>query len=234
LGGKVILEAPPAIMPVAATLGGQYTLVKAGAALPDFDFHCPVMSLPLAFKTTLTTIPNQIPYLYVDTAKQQEWRQRLGKKNRLRVGLVWSGTTIHKNDHNRSIPLKALKLFLDLPIEWHCLQKEIRVDDVAFIASNGKIADYRDLLNDFSDTAALIEEMDFIITVDTSVAHLAGALGKEVWILLPYAPDFRWLLARDDSPWYPSAKLFRQPETGDWDSVIRKIENALKDRVESN
>ena len=221
-------------MAVAATLEGQFTLIKAGTTLPEIDFHCPVMSLPLAFKTTMATIPKQVPYLYVDTVKQQEWRHRLGEKTKPRIGLVWSGSTIHKNDHNRSIPLKALKPLLDLPIEWHSLQKEIRPDDAAVIASYGKLADYQDLLNDFADTAALIAEMDLIISVDTSAAHLAGALGKTVWILLPYAPDFRWLLDRDDSPWYPTAKLFRQPEPGDWGSVIKKLENALKDNVKPN
>jgi len=228
LGAKVIVEAPPTLMAVASTLKGQFTVVEAGKPLPETDFHCPVMSLPLAFKTTVATIPKQVPYLYADTVKQQEWQLRLGEKTKPRIGLVWSGSTIHKNDHNRSITLKTLKPIFDLPVEFHSLQKETRVEDAAFMAANGKIKIHQELLRDFSDTAALIDAMDVVISVDTSVAHLAGAMGKETWILLPHTPDFRWMLERNDTPWYPTAKLYRQPVIGDWESVINKIEIALK------
>lgn len=220
---RVILELPSALISIASTFKGQFTLIEKGMTPPDFDYHCPIMSLPFAFKTTLETIPVEVPYLYADSDKQKEWRQRLGNKTKSRVGLVWSGSIEHKNDHNRSISFQALSSLFNLSIEFHCLQKEIRADDEAVIALNGKITIHKDYLVDFSDTAALIEEMDLVISVDTSVAHLAGALGKEVWILLPYAPDFRWMLEREDSSWYPTAKLFRQPAIGDWDSVINRI-----------
>ena len=149
------------------------------------------------------------------------------EKSKPRVGLVCSGSTGHKNDHNRSIALKRFAGLFALPLEYHWLQNDIRPDDAEYIASNGALKTHQDLLIDYSDTAALIAEMDLIISVDTSVAHLAGALGKKVWILLPYAPDFRWLLDRTDSPWYPTATLFRQPAIGDWESVIGEIRDKL-------
>jgi hypothetical protein len=164
----------------------------------------------------------------VDREKSKQWRQRLGNKIKTRVGLVWSGSTIHTNDHNRSLSFEVLTPLFNLPVEFHCLQKEIRADDEEAIASNGKMVIHKDFLNDFSDTAALIEAMDLVISVDTSVAHLAGALGKAVWILLPFAPDYRWMLDREDSPWYPTAKLFRQSEMGSWEGVIDRVNNCLQ------
>ncbi|MGD0960898.1 MAG: glycosyltransferase family 9 protein, partial [Methylomonas sp.] len=205
-----------------------FTLIESGRPLPDFDYHCPVMSLPLAFKTTVETIPAQTPYLYADKEKRHVWRQRLGEKSKPRVGLVCSGSPEHINDHNRSIALKQFESLFDLPIQFHCLQKEIRPDDAMFIADSGKLKTHQDFLKDYSDTAALIEEMDLVVSVDTSVAHLAGALGKKVWILLPYVADYRWMLDRSDSPWYPTATLFRQPAINDWDSVITQIRDNLK------
>jgi hypothetical protein len=227
LGAKVILGAPSPLMTIASTLDGQFTLIEK-APIPDFDYHCPVMSLPLAFKTTIHTIPSKIPYLFVDNDKQNTWRQILGKKSIPRVGLVFSGSTEHKNDHNRSLAVTQLQSLFNLPIEFHCLQQSIRSDDALFMAENCHVKTHQDMLKDFSDTAALIAEMDLVISVDTSVAHLAGALGKKLWILLPYAPDYRWMLDRTDSPWYPTATLFRQPAVGDWDSVIIQIGNELK------
>ena len=228
-GAHVILELPFALMSIASTLEGSFTLIETGKTLPDFDYHCPIMSLPLAFRTTLETIPKQLPYLYPNVHKKTEWQQRLGHKTKMRVGLVWSGATVHKNDHNRSIPFETLKSLFNLPIEYHCLQKQMRPDDESAAGSMDMLTIHKDFLLDFSDTAALISEMDVVISVDTSVAHLAGALGQEVWILLPYAPDYRWMLDRDDSPWYPTAKLFRQTELGDWEGVIKRISDELKE-----
>ncbi|MDD4914022.1 MAG: tetratricopeptide repeat protein [Methylococcales bacterium] len=223
LGAKVILEAPAPLMGIVSSLEGDFTLVEAGQALPDFDYHCPLMSLPLAFNSVLETIPAQIPYLYADQAKRQLWRQRLGEKSGLRVGLVCSGAAEHQNDSNRSVAMERFAGLLDLPVEFHCLQKEIRAEDAAFMAGNSKIQNHQPLLHDFSDTAALLAEMDLLISVDTGVAHLAGALGQKVWILLPYMPDYRWLLDRADSPWYPTVTLYRQSVIGDWDGVISEI-----------
>lgn len=230
-GANVILQVPIELMAIISTLKGQFTLINREQPLPDFDYHCPVMSLPLAFKTRVETIPAEIPYLFSEPTKQAVWQQHLGEKSSYRVGLVWSGATIHRNDESRSIPLKQLESLLALPVEFHSLQKEIRPEDAAFMVQNGRIKNHQDLLHDFSDTAALIEAMDLVISVDTSVVHLAGALGKKVWVLLAYVPDFRWLLNREDSPWYPTATLFRQSLEGDWDTVINKVINAVEEQA---
>jgi hypothetical protein len=183
--------------------------------------------LPLAFKTTIKTIPAEVPYLYASTDRKKKWQQQLGTKIIPRVGLVWSGSINHKNDFNRSISFETFGPLFNLPVEFHCLQKEIRTNDEIALESNSKIIIHTDLLIDFSDTAALIETMDLVISVDTSVSHLAGALGKPVWILLPYAPDYRWMLDKNDTPWYPTAQLFRQSKIGDWVSLINQIRDEL-------
>ena len=227
LGAKVIIEAPLDLMILCSTLKGQFTLVENRKPLPDFDYHCPVMSLPLAFKTTLETIPAQIPYLYVNEDKKQKWQEKLGKKTVTRIGLVWSGSPTQSNDHNRSLLLQRLTGILELPLEFHSLQKEVRVVDVKTLTDFPHIRQHQDDLKDFSDTAALIDAMDIIISVCTSVAHLAGAMGKKVFILLPYASDYRWMIDRTDSPWYPTATLFRQPALDDWETAIAEIKQLL-------
>lgn len=213
-------EAQPAIKPeVKPTL----KVVAQGSGFSEFDYHCPLMSLPMVFHTTLDTVPTPIPYLFAPQAKAQS----LGQSTRPRVGLVWSGSTTHKNDHRRSLALAALAPLLALPFEFHCLQQEVRAADAELLASLPAIALHQSELKDFSDTAALIAQMDLVISVDTSVAHLAGAMGKDLWLLLPYVPDYRWLLDRTDTPWYPQARLWRQPAVADWDSVIAEMTQAL-------
>ena len=181
------------------------------------------MSLPLAFQTTIATLPASVPYLKIPEDKATFWKERLGAKTRTRIGLVWSGTAQHKNDQNRSIPLSLFLPLLEKDAEFHSLQVEYREADRDLLKQDGRIMDHASDIKDFSDTAALAGEMDLVITVDTSVAHLAGALGKPVWVLLPYVPDFRWLLDREDSPWYPTARLLRQPGYMQWDRVMKKI-----------
>ena len=227
LGATVILEVPSELMSLVSTLKGQFTLVESGKPLPEFDYHCPVMSLPLAFKTTVDTIPADLPYLYTNDDKKQDWQEKLGNKTVTRIGLVWSGSSTHNNDHNRSLLLQQLSSLLELPVEFHSLQKEVRTVDIKTLTEFPSIHQHQDDLQDFSDTAALVDAMDIIISVDTSVAHLAGAMGKKVFVLLPYAPDYRWMLDRRDSPWYPSATLFRQPALDDWESVIVEIKQLL-------
>jgi len=229
LGVRVVLEVPPELTKLFSTLTGQLTLIEKGKPLPSFDYHCPVMSLPLALKTTLKTIPAQIPYLYTDDEKRKRWNTKLGAKTVTRVGLVWSGSTTHENDHNRSLLLEQVTSLLELPMEFHSLQKEIREIDLKTLNDFPKIHQHQNDLLDFSDTAALIDEMDLVISVDTAVAHLSGAMGKKTFILLPYSPDYRWMLDRVDSPWYPTVTLFRQPAIGDWDSVISEIRQFLSD-----
>ncbi len=201
------------------------------SSLPQFDLQCPLMSLPLAFGTEVTSIPADVPYLFANQTLVQKWQARLSEKTstKPKIGLAWSSTSAHINDKNRSIPLCLLAQLFKLDVDFHCIQKEIRPeDDAAFATSN--IQSHQAHLTNFSETAALIHEMDLVICVDTSVAHLAGALGKHVWILLPFVPDFRWLLTREDSPWYPTARLFRQPKVGDWQSVIDDLQIALVDK----
>jgi tetratricopeptide (TPR) repeat protein len=223
LGAKVILEVPRQLVFLLSTLKGNIEIVEQGNQLPSFDLHCPVMSLPLAFRTTLANIPASIPYLFADSAKQELWQQRLGKRTRPRVGLVWKSATRKLSLLNRNIPLQILQPLLQLPVEFHMLQKEIEPEETGFLSEFPHLHLHQDGLRDFSDTAALVQEMDLVVSICTSVAHLAGALGKPVWILLPFAADYRWMLDRSDSPWYPTATLFRQPAIGDWSSVIAAV-----------
>lgn len=224
---EVIVEAPRALRPLLESLCPKIRLSVKEEGSPDFDVVCPVMSLPYAFNTTLETIPSAEKYLSTEPAKVSIWRERLGTKQKKRIGVVWSGAPAHKDDSNRSINLGELVSIMDDSFEWHSLQKDYRPDDWDVLENSPQIRQHQEDLQDFSDTAALIECMDLVITVDTSVAHLAGALGKPVWIMLSKLPDFRWLLGREDSPWYASARLYRQEEKGDWASVLSAVATSL-------
>jgi len=224
---KVIFEVSPSLVPLFESQHENITICGSGGALPKFDMQCPLMSLPLAFKTTLQTIPLSIPYLFPGAQKVAAWREVLGEKKKYRIGLAWSGNPAHRDDVRRSIPLDTLAHILTEAAEWHAIQKNIRDRDRDYLIRSNSIKNYSGLLKDFSDTAALISEMDLVIAVDTAAAHLAGALGKRVWILLPFHPDYRWLRDRDDSPWYPTAQLFRQAEDGKWDDVLKRISGEL-------
>lgn len=230
LGGKVVFGAPTVLHPLLNSMHPSIKCIISNAQHPDFDFHCPVMSLPYAFSTTVDTVPAPCPYFHADPLLQQAWATRLGPADRPRVGLVWFGNPKHLHDHRRSIPLAALQPVLDLPLDFHCLQQELRAQDEAVLEQYPHIHFHGPALNDFAQTAALIANLDLVVTVDTSVAHLAGALGKPVWILIHHVPDFRWLLARDDSPWYPSARLFRQVRRGVWTEAIDLLRDALDKR----
>ena len=225
LGAKVILETPQSLASLMGGLEGVSELVIKGEELPFFDYQCPLLSLPLAFKTKLDNIPNSSRYINLDNHlnKVIEWKARLSSKFNPRVGLVWSGNPRHKNDHNRSLLLADILPFLPSQFEYISLQKEVREVDKLTLDSNPHILSFTGYLNDFVDTAALIDNLDLVISVDTSVAHLSGALGKKTLVLLPNVPDWRWLLDVEDSPWYPSMKLFRQPAAGDWISVLDKV-----------
>jgi len=227
---NIFFHVEKTLIPIMSCFKEDITIIAKDKPLPSFDYYCPLMSLPLAFKTTINNIPNHVPYLKIDINKNKYWQNRLGEKTKIRIGLVWSGSAHHKNDHNRSLILKQLDLILKLPFEFHSLQKDIREIDIDTFKEYKNFFQHQDELEDFSDTAALLNHMDLIISVDTSVAHLAGALGKKVWILLPYLPDFRWLLDCDNSPWYPTAEVFRQPKVGDWESVIMKLFTELNNK----
>ncbi len=228
LGATVILEAPPALQSLLSTLGGVTQVIAQGAALPPFDIHCPVTSLPLAFHANADTLPRDVPYLAADAVRSTQWQQRLGGKTRPRVGIAWSGNLLP--DPNRSMALaEALALASD-GIELISLQKEVRETDAPLLASRPDVRHFGDALHDFADTAALTEAVDLVISIDTSVAHLAGAMGKPLWVMLPFNPDWRWMADRDDCLWYPSARLFRQTAIAEWSDVIRRVAAALRDR----
>ncbi len=202
--------------------------------VPDaYDYHCPLMSLPLALGTTLATIPSEQRYIFADEPLRKAWAARLPPRTKPRVGIVWSGSRNHKNDHNRSIDLSALGALFSADAHWISLQKELGDGDSALLRDFHNVIACGDEFRDFSDTAAVIDLLDLVITVDTSVAHLAGAMGKPVWILLPYNADWRWLLDRNDSPWYPTVRLFRQNNTRSWGNVIARVQAALKDFIQS-
>lgn len=228
MGARVVLEVQPALKILVASLEGVSALVARGEDLPAFDFHCPIMSLPLAFKTVPATIPANVPYLSAPDDRRQKWRAKLPKKQKLRVAFAWSGSATHEQDAIRSIPLEKWKSLFALPgIEWISVQRDLRTGDSKILNAYPGILQLGGELTDFADTAAIVMESDLVISVDTSVAHLAGALDRPAWILLQYSPDFRWLLDRSDSPWYPGAKIFRQPAFGDWDGVIQYVQNEL-------
>jgi tetratricopeptide (TPR) repeat protein len=228
LGARVVLEAPPELSPVLAGMPGvdEFVPRERGTALPPFDLYCPLLSLPRAFGTELPTIPATVPYLKADPQRIEAWRSKLGPASRPRVGLVWSGNPKHLNDHNRSIAFADLNAMLTDQVEWISLQKVVREEDEAALAAS-RVRHFGPDLKDFGDTAALMENVDCVVSVDTSVAHLAGALGRPLWVLLPHTPDFRWLLDREDNPWYPQARLFRQSVAGEWGDVLARIRAAL-------
>jgi len=224
LGAKVILEVHPSLVPLLYDLDGVSQIIAKDSKLPEFDYQCPLLSLPLAFKTTLETIPSSPSYITSNQNKVAIWQAQLGEKTKPRIGLVWSGSTTHKNDHNRSLTLARLLPYLSPSYEYISLQKEVRDIDQELLNKCEIIKQFGDQLQDFTDTAALCGLMDLVISVDSSVAHLAAAMGISTWVLLPYNPDWRWLLNRDDSPWYHSVKLYRQPLVDDWNSVLEKIQ----------
>ena len=223
LGATVLLEVQPELVGLIADAGFAASVFARGDKLSPFDLHCPLMSLPLACRAITTAIPAAVPYLGFSNALAAQWAKRLSSQG-LRVGVAWAGNSTHNNDANRSIALaRFASLFALADAQFVSLQREMSAEDHALLRRFGNVDDVGDGLRDFADTAALISQLDCIVSVDTAVAHLAGALAKPVLMLLPMAADFRWLRARNDSPWYPTATLFRQPRRGDWDSVIEEV-----------
>jgi ADP-heptose:LPS heptosyltransferase len=222
LGAKVILEVQKPLVNLLKNSKGLSQIFANGDTPTNFDYQCPLLSLPLAFKTELHSIPPP-QSIFTHKEKFTEWQAKLGKKSKPRIGIVWSGSTEHKNDRNRSLTLSKLLPYLSPNVEYICLQKELRSVDKELLSEHRQIKYFGDALKDFTDTSALCELMDVIISVDTSVAHLAGTLGKPTWVLLPYSPDWRWQLDKNDSPWYPSAKLYRQEKICEWNGVLEKV-----------
>ena len=232
IGAKVIIECSSNLKPLFSTLKSEFQLIEEGEPLPNFDTYCPVMSLPLAFKTTLENIPNRTPYLFVDHEKRDKWCKILGEKKRPRVGIAWSGSITNKIDLNlatrRNIPLESLKDIFSMEVDFHVLQKEFRSEDAKLIPNIENLNFHQNQLNDFSDTAALICEMDIVISTCTSIAHLSGALNQTTIVMLPYSADYRWMENRLDSPWYPSLKLIRQSNVDDWSQALIQLKSSMK------
>jgi len=227
-GATVILEVQPPLRKLLANLEGVARSIAAGEPLPPFDLHCPLMSLPLAFKTTLATIPSSAKYLDADPAAVARWRAKLGERSRPRVGLEWSGNPDNTIDPRRSIRLAEWIPHLPHNFQYFSLQKQLRDLDRTTLDACPDIVPFDPALIDFADTAALCMCLDIVVTVDTSVAHLCGALGLRTWVLLPRSPDWRWLRDREDTPWYPTMTLYRQSTAGDWDGVLRRVANDLQ------
>ncbi len=228
-GGKIIIACQGELQRLFQTMAEGCHIVVVGPSPPAFDFHCPLLSLPRAFATTLANIPNIVPYLQADAEDARRWQRRLADHcSIVKVGLVWAGKAAHKNDRNRSMKLARLAPLAQAPgVLFFSLQKGEAAVEGKTPPASLELIDWTEELKDFADTAALIANLDLVIAVDTAVAHLAGAMGKPVWTLLPFVPDWRWMLERKDSPWYPSMRLFRQPSLGDWDSVVTRVAEAL-------
>ncbi|HWZ52996.1 MAG TPA: tetratricopeptide repeat protein [Granulicella sp.] len=225
-GGSVVLEVQGSLRRIAALLPGVTSLVAAGESLPAFDWQCPLMSLPLACGTTLASIPAQVPYLSAPEEALQRAAALPWPASGLRVGIVWAGNPTHVKDRYRSLPFGLLEPLLQMEgAHFFSLQKGPASAELA--TARAPITDLGHAIDDMADTAALMAHLDLVIAVDTAVAHLAGALGKQVWVMLPISPDWRWLLDREDSPWYPSMRLFRQENLEDWPSVVSKVRSAL-------
>jgi len=232
-GARVILEVRPQLVSLMKSLAGPSAVIAKDDPLPDFDLHCPLLSLPLAMGTRLETIPAQVPYLQAPPGKSAEWGARLGAKTKPRIGLCWAGNATHVRDSDRSMRLADFVPLLDLDATYVSLHQEVRPEDAAVLATRPDILHFGELLKDFTDTAALIGQLDLVITVDTSIAHLAGALAKPTWVMITYVPEWRWLLTREDSPWYPTARLFRQDEGRAWGGVVTHLRAVLNDFVQA-
>jgi tetratricopeptide (TPR) repeat protein len=228
-GGITIIECQAELQRLFQTVAGRCEVVARSQPLPAFDLHCPLLSLPGVFGTNLANIPNIVPYLSPDPALVDAWNRTLGSPDgQLRVGLAWAGSPRFKADRTRSLNLQQLALFVAVRgVKFYSLQKGPAGEQAKNPPPGLELVDLGPQLNDFADTAAVMSLMDLIITTDTSVPHLAGALARPVWVMLQLVPDFRWLLEREDSPWYPSMRLFRQPCGGDWDSVITRVVETL-------
>ena len=234
-GARVILEVPAQLTELMRSLAGVAQLIGEGDPPPEHDLQCPIMSLPLAFGTTLETIPADVPYLHADPDKGAKWGGQLAALPGRRVGLVWAGgarigsAEVLSADQRRSVPLAALAPLATIPdCTFVSLQLGPPSEQAANPPAGMMLFDRTSELKSFADTAALIANLDLVISVDTATAHLAGALGKPIWLLNRFDTDWRWLLDRDDSPWYPTLRQFRQSKPGDWASVVQSVADALR------
>ena len=228
LGASIVLEAPKVLHPLLRTVTGTGALVGKDEALPDFDLHCPLMSLPLAFGTTLDTVPAPGAYCSVSPDRVDGWAARLGPSTKPRVALAWRGNTDNVNDHNRSARLEDIWPLLSPDVEWLCLHHDLDASETEIAGPVGHLRTPLDGDTDLEDAAAICALSDLVVTVDTSFAHIAGALGKTSLVMLPFTPDWRWMMHRSDTPWYDGMTLFRQDESRDWGRVIKEVAAALE------
>jgi tetratricopeptide (TPR) repeat protein len=226
-GANVILQVQQPLRSLLSSLDGIQRVLAQGEGVPPFDYHCPLLSLPLVFGTDLDSIPADIPYLKPPADRLAHWQAALGESKKPRIGIAWAGSRKHLNDYHRSVVLLNLVPIFGADAEFFSLQKDLHPADKVLLAGLPQIANIGENFADFADAAAAIAQFDIIISVDTVIAHLAGALGKPVWIMLPFAPEWRWLQKRSDSPWYPTARLFRQPKFNDWPGAIEAVRAAL-------
>ena len=227
LGAKVILETHKELLNIVGSIDSNITIILMGQTLPHFDFQCPLLSLPLKFGTGLKNIPSPNRYIWADKRIVPKWKKKIGSQKKPLIGLAWEGNPLHKNDYNRSILLAELIPHLPKKYEYIGLQKDIRESNLKTLKRSSMIDNLIDNNVSMDDTAAIIENLDIVISVDTSVAHLSASMGKPTWILLPFVPDWRWLLNRNDSPWYKSVKLFRQEKRGNWELVFKDLNKKL-------
>jgi len=228
LGAEIVFECHKELYALCYEQTGIDVVIAKGSKLPQCDYHIPLLSLAQIFNTNLDNIPNQVPYLYIPETNTTQWKNFFSAYQQFKVGLVWAGNPAHSNDINRSCQLKDWLPFLALDnIDFFSLQKKFQLEQLQDLPDNIQITNLDDKLQDYIDTAACISQLDLVITVDTSVAHLAGALGKPVWTLIPFVPDWRWMLNTEKTPWYPTMRLFRQQKIGDWQPVIEKIAHIL-------
>ncbi|HSZ55046.1 MAG TPA: tetratricopeptide repeat-containing glycosyltransferase family protein [Tepidisphaeraceae bacterium] len=228
-GASVIVECRPELVKLFGSLRGVNQIVTPDEELPDFDAYRGLLSMPMISGTTVETIPADVPYLRADRTQSRRWKRIIDPGSGARVGLVWAGAAGYGNDHNRSIALEKLAPLAEPAPDarFYSLQKGEAAKQALSKPAGMKVIDLSAELNDFADTAAAIENLDLVISVDTAVAHLAGALGKPTWLMIPFSPDWRWMLDRSDTPWYPSMRLFRQASLKDWDTVIQQVADAM-------
>ena len=232
-GGRVLLGCAPPLQEILKTIRGVAEIAPDPTRLPPFDYQLTLYSMPRVFRTTVETIPAEVPYVHADEARVRKWAQRIDRKSKmLHVGLCWAGNPKHENDALRSIPPELLAFFAGAPnVRFYSLQKDVGLDQARRLPASPAIIDWSVDLRDFADTAAAMMNLDLIITVDTSVAHLAGALARPTWTLLPFHADWRWMLNRADTPWYPTMELFRQSTRGDWTSALLAVTHRLREKA---
>ena len=231
-GGRVILGLPAALERVMAGLPGVERFVSGQLPTDAFDLHLPMLSLGEVFGTQMDSIPHRVPYLTAEPDLAARWGERLMGLAGLKVGIVWAGSPTHGNDKNRSIGLAPFARLAAIPgVSLVSIQKGPTEGQAANPPGGFPLLNLSPDIGDFADTAAIMAGLDLVVCVDTSVAHLAGALGVPVWVMVPFAPDWRWMLDRDDSPWYPTMRLFRQDRPGSWDNAMDRLEHALRERA---